>query len=312
MQDLIDEKTTPSYKKDMLVGIAHTAMYSVREDTARIQLTFSWDLKVVIQMLAAGLQFVSGLLITVMVLVGRWKDVKYPTTASIPVWHDETYTTQEGDVETTFRDTIITLENVDINLNLRVAWTIVFFFWGSAVFEALAAYLIGFTEARPQRANKIYYMEQIYTLRFIEYSITASAMLVIIAAQVGVWDWRSLSSIAGLCATCMLCGIIGERASQTNTKDAVLAFVIGTIAFAFAWLPILWTYFRAMSSETPEFVTVIIIVEILLWISFAIVQLVQIYWKLKPETVLPWYLLLSIVSKWVLGWLIVSQVLANN
>lgn len=283
--------------------------------TQQQRLVFEYSKDVTFQLVAVGIQFLSGLFITIFVLTGIWKDIAYPMTASIPVWNEEEF--RSLGEQATFRDNVIVLKNVSVDFNIYVAWTIVGFFWASALFELGAAYLIGLKnppeeekENTPEPAG-IYYMERIYTLRFLEYSMTASAMLVTIAAQVGIWDWRTLSSISGLSAVCMLCGILGEGDIEKNYKSAVMAFIIGSVSFVFAWIPILWTFFRSRTAKTPPIVTGIVISEFILWLLFALVQLVQIVRKLRSETVLPWYLFLSVLSKGLLGWLTVSQVLAN-
>lgn len=203
---------------------------------------------------------------------------------------------------------------------IPVGWSCVMFFGLSFLFETVGVIEMfqikqklvptKTDEATPGVNNRPFL--RVYALRFAEYSISASVMLVVISNQVGIWDWRILYGIATLSMTCMLCGVSAEMAIDAKppqTKTATAAFVAGSVAVLNAWVPIVWTFARGFTSKTPLFVIGIVASEFVLWMIFAVVQLMQIVNGWPPDKVMPAYSILSLVSKLTLGGIVSAFVL---
>ena len=142
--------------------------------------------------------------------------------------------------------------------------------------------------------------------RWIEYSVSASLMIVLIAMLTGINNVYALVGLAGANAAMILFGLVmehvnGERASTW------LPFVFGCIAGAVPWIAIT---IAIVGSEVeyggvPTFVVAIFVSLFLLFNSFAINMVLQYRkvgrWRdyLYGERV---YLLLSLVAKSALAW----------
>lgn len=115
-------------------------------------------------------------------------------------------------------------------------------------------------------------------LRFIEYSISASIMLMIIALINGIIDIHLLFCIAVLTASCQLCGLVVEYIDDINMKW--INHLNGWLTFCAAY----WCITRAFiaSAEAvdgvspPYFVYLIVLILFLLYASFGMVQLVEL------------------------------------
>lgn len=153
-------------------------------------------------------------------------------------------------------------------------------------------------------------------LRFIEYSISASIMLIAIAVLNGVTDINLLISIGVLTAACQLCGLAVEFIDNWSIK--VLLHCIGWLQFCWAYCIIFHAFFRSIESSNendsvgpPSFVYIIVISLFLLYASFGFIQLIEViqgdgfnrYTKEKC------YVVLSLTAKLLLGWMIFSNVL---
>lgn len=115
-------------------------------------------------------------------------------------------------------------------------------------------------------------------LRFVEYSISASIMLMIIALINGIIDIHLLFCIAVLTASCQLCGLVVEYIEDINMKW--VNHLNGWLTFCSAY----WCITRAFvaSAEAvdgvspPDFVYVIVLILFLLYASFGLVQLIEL------------------------------------
>ena len=146
--------------------------------------------------------------------------------------------------------------------------------------------------------------------RWIEYSISASVMRVMIAILSGISDVHTLVLIFGLTATTMLFGLAFELENSNRPLGQVrwTNFWLGFIPHMFSWA-IIFSYFFvgvSRSGNPPGFVWSIIIILFVLDLSFAVVLLLQ--WRGRGC----WYkyvngeigfILLSLTSKQLLAWL---------
>jgi len=153
-------------------------------------------------------------------------------------------------------------------------------------------------------------------LRFIEYSFSASIMLIAIAVLNGVTDINLITSIAVLTAACQLCGLAVEFVDDVVVKW--LLHLTGWLQFFWAYGIIFHAFFRSVISANdtgapgpPSFVYIIVIVLFLLYASFGFVQFAELIMgnKFNRYTKEKSYVLLSLTAKLLLGWMIFSNVL---
>ena len=177
---------------------------------------------------------------------------------------------------------------------LDLGWLIISFHLLSFFFQALA----GFTDYWPLTLPGVCDEDEgDYTyeyhvmieekgrnpLRFIEYSISASIMLICIAFLNGVTDINLIAAIAVLTAMCQLCGLVVE---YLNDDQLVLQWVLhftGWIQFLCAYGIISHAFFKSIDAvpnvEPPEFVYVIVFMLFALYACFGTVQLVELCQK---------------------------------
>ena len=113
--------------------------------------------------------------------------------------------------------------------------------------------------------------------RWIEYSISASVMMVAIAMLVGIYDLGTLIAIFSLVAIMNLCGLIMEVHNQTTAKTSWLSFNIGSLAGIIPWV-IVGLYFWGSAqngSAPPTFVYWIYVSIFLFFDCFALNMILQ-------------------------------------
>ncbi len=147
--------------------------------------------------------------------------------------------------------------------------------------------------------------------RWIEYSVSASIMIVLIAMLSGIRDVAALVAIFAVNSAMILFGLLMERHQQPGTKDWS-AFWFGSLVGAVPWIAI-WIYILG-APEVPGFVYAIIIVELLLFFSFALNMVLQYRqvgrWRdyVAGEVT---YIVLSLGAKSLLAWLVFANVLRS-
>lgn len=144
--------------------------------------------------------------------------------------------------------------------------------------------------------------------RWIEYSLSASTMIVAIALLVGIYDLGSLIMLFALVAVMNLMGLVMEIHNQTTTKTNWLSFWIGSLLGIVPWVVIglyFWGAASRGSGNIPAFVYWIYVSIFVFFNCFAINMYLQ-YKKIGPwrnyvfgERV---YIILSLVAKSALAW----------
>ena len=204
--------------------------------------------------------------------------------------------------------------NDDNCYGINLGWLIISFHLLSFAFQILAALtnykaIFGYKYSDMIDNNK-------NPLRFIEYSFSASIMLIAIALLNGVTDINLITSIAVLTAACQLCGLAVEFVD--NYKIKWLLHLTGWLQFCWAYGIIGHAFFKSIQVANdnstpgpPDFVYIIVIVLFLLYASFGFVQLAELILrdKFNKYTKEKSYVLLSLTAKLVLGWMIFSNVL---
>lgn len=143
--------------------------------------------------------------------------------------------------------------------------------------------------------------------RWIEYTFSASVMIVAISLLVGIYDLVSLVMLFALVGIMNLLGWVMEVHNQTTKKTNWLSYWIGCIAGIIPWVVIAFTLWLGAEngSEAPGFVYGIFVSIFLFFNTFAINMVLQ-YKKVGPwkdylygEFV---YIVLSLVAKSLLAW----------
>ncbi len=143
--------------------------------------------------------------------------------------------------------------------------------------------------------------------RWIEYSLSASVMIVAISLLVGIYDIASLIMLFALVAIMNLLGLVMEVHNQTTKRTNWLSYWIGCLAGVVPWVVIALTLWLGADngSTAPAFVYWIFVSIFVFFNAFAINMVLQ-YKKVGPwknylygELV---YIILSLVAKSLLAW----------
>lgn len=150
--------------------------------------------------------------------------------------------------------------------------------------------------------------------RWIEYSLSASLMIVLIAMLTGISDVAALIAIFGVNASMILFGLVQERVTQPGKDTSLLPFWMGCIAGAVPWIAIaVYLVAPGSSAEPPAFVYAIFVSLFIFFNSFAINMYLQ-YRKIgKWRDYLfgeSFYIALSLVAKSLLAWQVFAGTLA--
>jgi hypothetical protein len=241
----------------------------------------------------AGLHFIQGVLILVL-----------STTRTFPVTVN--YLTADPLQTKAAGHTVLALATrhiFDINLAYLVAAT----FFLSAI-----AHIVSATVYRPvYEQNLDHGMNK---LRWVEYSLSASLMMLSIGLLVGVGDFATLLTLFGLTAIMNLLGLAMEVYNRGKQSANWLAYWIGVLAGVVPWV-VIAIYLVAggiYGNRAPGFVYGIFASLLILFSSFAVNMYLQYRrvgkWKnyLYGERV---YMLLSLIAKTALAWQIFAGTL---
>jgi hypothetical protein len=155
-------------------------------------------------------------------------------------------------------------------------------------------------------------------IRFYEYALSSSLMIVLIGMLAGVWALGAIIAIFGINAMMNLFGLLMESVNPGREKPAKLdwsPFIFGSLAGIIPWLVIFVHFFGSVSGDAkpPAFVYAIIPTLFVFFNTFAVNM-----W-LQYRRVGPWrdylfgermFIILSLVSKSVLAWMIFAGTLA--
>ena len=150
--------------------------------------------------------------------------------------------------------------------------------------------------------------------RWVEYSISSSVMIVLIAQICGISDVAAIVSIFGVNASMILFGWLQEKYEEPG-NGGWLPFIFGCIAGIVPWLALVFYIFAIGGpgdTKAPAFVYGIVISLFVLFNTFAVVQYLQYKkvgkWSeyLRGEKT---YITLSLVAKSALAWQIFTSTL---
>ena len=192
--------------------------------------------------------------------------------------------------------------------SINLAYVVVAFFFMSAVAHLLLATLL-------RKWYEKNLQNHINKARWIEYSFSASTMIVGISLLSGIYDLSTLVMVFALTAIMNLMGLVMEVWNQKNNKVNWLSYWIGCLAGIVPWIVFaiyFWGTNTYGSGQIPTFVYWIYVSIFLFFNSFAINMYLQYKqvgkWKnyLYGERA---YMILSLVAKSVLAWQVFSGTL---
>jgi hypothetical protein len=191
--------------------------------------------------------------------------------------------------------------------DLPIAWAVAAFL----LVSALAHFLIASVGFRSYRRMLLLGRND---YRWIEYSISASLMAVLIGLLPGINDAAAVIAIFGANAAMILFGLVQERYERPG--GSLLPFWLGSIVGVFPWIAIgLYLAGIGTDAQAPGFVYAIFVSLFVFFMSFAANMWLQYRrvgrWKdyLYGERV---YVLLSLVAKSALAWQVFAGTLAGN
>lgn len=190
----------------------------------------------------------------------------------------------------------------------NVSYTVALFLGLSALFHFLVAsgrYFKRYSEGLKQSKN---------IFRWVEYSISSSVMIFLIAQLNGITDYAALLAIFGVNVSMILFGWLQEKYAKPGDGQW-LPFIFGCIAGIIPWIIVLiqsLTPGGPDGTSAPGFVYGIVISLFVLFNCFALVQYKQYRAKGKWANYLrgeKTYIVLSFVAKSLLAWQIFAATL---
>ena len=153
-------------------------------------------------------------------------------------------------------------------------------------------------------------------IRFYEYALSSSLMIVLIGMLSGLWDLGAIILIFGINATMNLFGIMMEYHNQYTEKTNWTSFIYGSIAGIIPWIVVFLYFFGSVSGDGEGPPTFVYIINPTLFVFFNIFAVNMV---LQYKKVGPWkdylfgertYIVLSLLAKTVLAWIIFAGTLA--
>jgi len=151
--------------------------------------------------------------------------------------------------------------------------------------------------------------------RWIEYSLSASLMIVLIAMLAGVWELTGLIALFGVNAGMIFFGLVMERTQTPGRRADWVPFLLGSVLGAVPWIVIATQLVRANEQVgVPGFVVAIFFSLLALFALFAVNM------ALQYRRVGPWrdylygeraYIVLSLTAKSALAWQVYAGALAG-
>lgn len=209
----------------------------------------------------------------------------------------------------TFHIKTVEVEAGALNLQLLV----ISFFGLSAGFQLFAGMRSNYRQ-RVERDGENF-------IRFLEYSISASVMLVATALIGGITNTDKLIQIAALTFGTQILGLATEQFISLDANEMLVAtvHVSAWVTQVAGYWPIISLFLRSVNDcnngqKPPEFVSAIVWSQMFLFLSFGLIQAVQVFQyvrsksKLNPVVVESIYIGLSLGAKTTLALLLYTNV----
>lgn len=203
-----------------------------------------------------------------------------------------------------------TFSNPITLLNLNVSYMVALFLGFSAFFHFFISYRKNF-ERYTNGLSK-----HINVYRWVEYSLSSSIMIILIAMITGISNYAALLAIFAANLSMILFGWLQEKYNEPGDGQW-LPFIFGCIAGIAPWIIVLVQLIapgNPNDATPPAFVYGIVFSIFVLFNSFAVVQLLQYRAKGKWANYLRGekaYIVLSFVAKSLLAWQIFTNTLVS-
>jgi hypothetical protein len=160
--------------------------------------------------------------------------------------------------------------------------------------------------------------KHINVIRWYEYALSSSIMIVLIGLLVGIYDFSTLLLLFGLNAAMNLFGLVMEQINQDRKEVNWLPYIFGCIAGIIPWIVIFLHFQGALANanvEIPSFVYWIV------FSLFAVFNVFAINMFLQYKKIGPWksyvfgekiYVFLSLFAKTLLAWQVWSGTLRGR
>jgi hypothetical protein len=197
---------------------------------------------------------------------------------------------------------------------LYTHYTMVAFFALSSAFQAANGYFIGFEGSFPR------------VLHYLEYSVSSSLMVIVLAANTGILEVITLVALFGLFFGMNILGACAEILSWAAAENErsmlhswwVLPHAAGWVLYLLAYVPIIVQYekSRECSVAVPDFLTAAIYLELFFFTLFGAAQTWLLWWRAsEPKADVAYWtdltsITLSLVAKTFLAWVLVGPVLS--
>jgi hypothetical protein len=151
--------------------------------------------------------------------------------------------------------------------------------------------------------------------RWVEYSLSASLMIVLIAMLPGITDITALIALFGVNASMILFGLLMEKYEQPGSPSW-MSYWFGVIAGAVPWIAIaIYLWSPGSSAEPPGFVYGIFFSLFVFFNTFAVNMVLQYKQVGKWRSYMfgeNTYIVLSLTSKSLLAWQVFAGTLADG
>ena len=190
--------------------------------------------------------------------------------------------------------------------DVRIGWAIALFLVLAAIDHLLTATVLRGAYERDLRRG-------INRFRWVEYSFSATLMILLISMYSGITGINALIAVAGANVAMILFGWLQELMNpHGRSRTTMLPFWFGTLAGIAPWIAIVVNYLGA--DEIPTFVVGILVAQGAFFFSFGVNQWLQ-YREIGPWSDYAFgekaYLVLSLGAKSVLAWQIYGGSLAT-
>lgn len=259
----------------------------------------------VINLIAAFLHGVNALVMAIVYFANDKEDRLYGIPSPYAAWIPNNASLPEN-------ERVYTIETRTTTVFLSLNWLIFSFHILSFVFQAYAS----FTDWFPNGICGYRYSDMILQygrnpLRFIEYAFSASIMLICIGLLCGIREWSELAAIIILNVATQVLGLACEYIVKGWRRN--IAHGLAWTCTVAAYSIIIAYYAKAVVANDvaiPSFVYVILILQMILFMSFGVVQLAQLYCNFRYSELA--YTVLSLTAKTLLGYMIYSNVLMGQ
>jgi len=198
---------------------------------------------------------------------------------------------------------------IDTLFEVSIAWGVALFLFMSA-----AAHFIISAPGAYQWYERNLDQSRNYA-RWIEYSLSSSLMIVLIAMLTGISDVAALLALAGVNASMILFGLLQEKYENPGDQAGWLPYWFGVIAGVIPWVAIgIYLFAPGNEASAPGFVYGIFFSLFVFFNSFAVVMVLQYRrvgrwadYRFGEST----YILLSLLAKSALAWQVFGGTLAG-